>query len=71
MKQDIAMTFSIEHLENPDDQILRALNQLSGLGLVAKMTVPSINGDYVTAFRGFFEEEYSKKSDIEALKRET
>jgi len=63
--------FPIGDLENPDDQILRALNQLAGIGLIAKINIPSINGDYVTAFRGFFEEEFSKESDIEALKGET
>lgn len=60
--------FPVEHLENPEDQVLRVLNQLAGLGLIAQITLQNSNGEYVTAFRGFREEEFSKARDIKTLK---
>ena len=55
--------FPVEHLEDANDQILRALHQLAGLGLIAKISLYNYEGDYVTAFRGLREEELSQVHD--------
>lgn len=57
----------VEHLEDANDQILRALHQLAGLGLIAKISLYNHEGDYVTAFRGLREEELSQVSDKQYL----
>jgi hypothetical protein len=59
--------FPVEHLEDANDQILRALHQLAGLGLIAKISLYNHEGDYVTAFRGLREEELSQVSDRQYL----
>ncbi|MBW2664057.1 MAG: hypothetical protein JRD93_19280 [Deltaproteobacteria bacterium] len=59
--------FPVEHLEDANDQILRALHQLAGLGLIAKISLYNHEGDYVTAFRGLREEEFSQVSDRQYL----
>ncbi|SDU40897.1 restriction endonuclease subunit S [Desulfobacula phenolica] len=56
-------SFPIEHLEDADDKILRALNQLAGLGLIAKISLNNHEGEYVTGFRGFREEELCQVAD--------
>jgi type I restriction enzyme S subunit len=60
-------TWPTEHLENAKEQVLRALNQLAGLGLIAKIAVPNEDGEYLTGFRGFREEEFSRSTDLEVL----
>jgi hypothetical protein len=40
---------------------------LAGLGLIAKITIPNEDGEYVTGYRGFREEEFSGMADLEAL----
>lgn len=66
---EFKQSWPIEHLENADDQILRTLNQLAGLGLIVKIAVPNSEGEYVTAFRGIRKEEFSRSVDIEALSK--
>ncbi|MDV6345295.1 restriction endonuclease subunit S [Nitrosomonas sp. Is37] len=57
----------IEHLEDAHDQTLRALNQLSGLGLIARVSIPNQHGEYVTAYRMLREDELTKFDDFERL----
>lgn len=59
--------FQIEHLEDANDQIKRALNQLAGLGLIAKISVPNQAGEYVTGYRRLREDELSWAKDLERL----
>lgn len=59
--------FQIEHLENADDRILRALEQLAGMGLIAKVSVRNEEGEYVTAYRPLRDEERSRGDDIAVL----
>jgi len=59
--------FPIAHLENANDHILRALDQLTGLGLIAKITVPNQQGEYVTGYRGLREDELSQPTDLQSL----
>lgn len=59
--------FEIEHLENADDRILRALGQLAGLGLIAKISLPNEEGEYVTGYRPLRDEERSRGDDIAIL----
>lgn len=66
---EFKQSWPIEHLENADDQILRTLNQLAGLGLIVKIAVPNSEGEYMTAFRGIRKEEFSRSEDIEALSK--
>ena len=59
--------FPVEHLEDANDQILRALHQLAVLGLIAKISLYNHEGAYVTAFRGLRLEEFSQVSDKQYL----
>ncbi|OPX97217.1 MAG: EcoKI restriction-modification system protein HsdS [Syntrophorhabdus sp. PtaB.Bin006] len=60
-------TWPTEHLENAKEQVRRALEQLAGLGLIAKISLPNEDGEYVTGFRGFREDEFSRMADLEVL----
>lgn len=64
---EFAKTWPLEHLESTHEQILRALNQLAGMGLIAKISVRNQEGEYLTGYRGFREEEFPGVSDIKAL----
>ena len=58
----------IEHLEDANDQIKRALNQLAGLGLITKISLPNQAGKYVTGYRSLREDELTWADDIQRLK---
>lgn len=60
-------SFPVEHLENAKDRILRALHQLAELGLIARISLDNQEGDYVTAFRGLREDEFTQVSDSQYL----
>ena len=60
-------SFPVEHLENANDRILRALHQLAELGLIARISLDNQEGDYVTAFRGLREDEFTQVSDSQYL----
>ncbi len=57
----------IDHLKDCHDQVLRALNQLSGLGLVARVNIPNQLGEYVSGYRILREDELSLHDDLEEL----
>ncbi len=57
----------VEHLDDEHDHILRALNQLAGLGLIARVSVLTQSGEYVTGYRLLREEELTKVNDLERL----
>ena len=57
----------IEHLEDAHDQVLRILDQLAGLGLIACVSVPNRFGDYISGYRVLREEELTRQSDLEGL----
>ena len=56
-----------EDLEDAHDQVLRALNQLEGLGLAARVSIPNQIGEYVSGYRILREDELSKHDDLERL----
>ena len=49
------------------DQVLRALDQLAGLGLVACVSLPNETGEYVSGYRTLREDELSRDDDLERL----
>lgn len=57
----------VEHLEDAHDHVLRALNQLAGLGLIARVSVPNQAGDYATAYRALREEDLTRAGDLKRL----
>ncbi len=57
----------IEHERNMHDRAKRALEQLAALGLIAKVTLPNDNGDFVTGYRQLRPEEKSRLNDIAVL----
>lgn len=57
----------IDHLEDRHDQVLRALDQLAGLGLVARVSLPNDTGEYVSGYRTLREGELSRDDDLERL----
>ena len=58
---------SLDHLEDRHDQVLRALDQLAGLGLVARVSLPNERGEYVSGYRTLREDELSRDDDLERL----
>lgn len=66
-------TWPIEHFNASPNRIRRTLEQLAGLGLIAKVSVPRQNAttqqtDYLTAFRPLRDDENSRLRDAAALK---
>ena len=59
--------FSNGSLDNTNAYILRTLDQLAGLGLVVKVSVPNQQGEYVTGYRGLREDELSHIADRQSL----
>ena len=59
--------FPIAHLENASDHILRSLSQLAGLGLIAQVSVPNQQGEYVTGYRGLHEGERMLPVDLQTV----
>lgn len=57
----------VEHLEDAHDHVLRALNQLAGMGFIYRMGIPNQAGEYVTAYRLIREDELTKDSDLNRL----
>lgn len=56
------------YVEDTHDHVLRALDQLAGLGLIARVSIPNQTGEYVTGYRILREEELTKTSDLDRLK---
>ena len=59
--------FSNGSQDNTNAYILRALDQLAGLGLIAKISVPNQQGEYVTCYRGLREDDLSHIADHQSL----
>ncbi len=57
----------VEHLEDAHDQLRRALDQLAGVGLIARVSLPTDSADYVTGYRLLREAELSKLDDLDQL----
>ena len=57
----------VEHLEDVHDQALRALDQLAGLGLIARVSIQNQQGEYVTGYRMLRDDELTKLSDLQRL----
>lgn len=66
--ESFVQSWPIEELTGHEDRIKRALNELAGLGLIARTSIPNARGDYVTAYRGLREDELSRVDDLEAIK---
>ena len=58
----------LENLENGHDQVLRALDQLAGLGLIARVSIPNDVSEYVSGYRMLRENELSRHDDFERLR---
>lgn len=71
LEEFMERSFQVEHLEDASDQIKHALNQLAGLGLIAKISLPNQAGVYVTGYRGLREDELTKASDINSITKKT
>jgi type I restriction enzyme S subunit len=59
--------FSNGSLDNTNAYVLRALDQLAGLGLVVKVSVPNQQSEYVTGYRSLREDELSHVADGQSL----
>ena len=57
----------VGHLKDRQDHVLRALDQLAGLGLVARVSLPNDTGGYVSGYRTVREDELSREDDLERL----
>jgi len=58
----------LEHEVNVQDRTCRALDQLASMGLIAKVTLPNEQGDYLLGYRELREDEARRGSDIAILK---
>jgi len=58
---------SIGNERNIKDRALRALDQLAALGLIAKVSLPNEQGQYLTGFRMLREGETRRTIDIQAV----
>lgn len=56
----------MEQIEDANDHILRALSQLAGLGLIAQVSVPNQQGEYVVGYRGLREDERILPADLQS-----
>lgn len=65
--QEFMGQWPVEHLEDLHDQVLRALDQLAGLGLIARVSIPNQQGEYVTGYRMLREDELTKFDDLQRL----
>lgn len=64
----------IEQFKASPSRIRRALEQLAALGLIAKVSLPKANAltqqtEYMTAFRPLREDENTRMSDVDSLRR--
>ena len=64
----------IEHFKASPNRVHRALEQLAALGMIAKVSLPKANAatqqtEYLTAFRPLREEENTRLSDADQLRR--
>lgn len=67
-------SWRIEHFKASPSRIRRALEQLAVLGLIAKVSLPKVNAltqqtEYMTAFRPLREDENTRMSDVDSLRR--
>jgi type I restriction enzyme S subunit len=65
--QEFMGKWPVEHLKDVHDQALRALDQLAGLGLVARVSISNQQGEYVTGYRVLRDDELTKFSDLQRL----
>ena len=66
--EDFMRSWPIEDREGQEDRVKRALSELAGLGLIARISIPNESGDYVTAYRRLREDELSRVDDLDAIK---
>lgn len=59
----------IEHERNMHDRVRRSLEQLTGLGLIAKVALPNDRGDFVIGYRWLRPEEETRSRDIARLQQ--
>ena len=57
----------MEQVEDANDHILRALSQLAGLGLIAQVSVPNQQGEYVIGYRGLRDGERALPVDLQTV----
>jgi len=59
----------IEHERNMHDRVRRSLEQLAGLGLIAKVALPNDRGNFVIGYRMLRPEEETRSRDIARLQQ--
>jgi type I restriction enzyme S subunit len=65
--EDFCRQWPIEHERNTQDRARRALDQLASLGLIAKVSLPNPQGQYLTAYRMPREGDERRTGDIESV----
>ncbi|WP_204138771.1 restriction endonuclease subunit S [Halomicronema sp. CCY15110] len=56
-----------DQVEDAQEQVRRALNQLAGLGLIKQVSLPNQNGEYVAGYRTIRQGELTKADDLKRL----
>lgn len=67
--EDFCRQWPIEHERNTQDRARRALDQLAALGLIAKVSLPNPQGQYLTAYRKLRDGDERRTGDIAAIGR--
>jgi type I restriction enzyme S subunit len=67
--EDFCRQWPVEHERNTQDRARRALDQLAALGLIAKISLPNPQGQYLTAYRMLREGDERRTGDIAAIGR--
>jgi type I restriction enzyme S subunit len=67
--EDFCRQWPVEHERNTQDRARRALDQLAALGLIAKVSLPNPQGQYLTAYRMLREGDERRTGDIAAIGR--
>ncbi len=66
---EFCRSWPIEHEQHIHDRVRRSLEQLAGLGLIAKVTLPNNRGDFVSGYRSLRPEEETRSRDIAHLQQ--
>jgi type I restriction enzyme S subunit len=67
--EDFCRQWPVEHERNTQERARRALDQLAALGLIAKVSLPNPQGQYLTAYRMLREGDERRTGDIAAIGR--
>jgi len=64
---DFCRQVAVEHERNAKDRVRRALEQLAALGLIVKLSLRNMSGNFVTAYRSLRQDEDTRLADAQSI----